>query len=100
MHYHAWRNADGNILFIEYSLDDLERDGPPEPDLEHLYTVEAATWEEAMSIHHLRMGWDPYRPLGKAAPCEFCGALVYPHGTGLCWKCGCVARRPPHDDES
>lgn len=94
MHYHAWRDPDGNILFIEIPMDELERHGPPEPDLVHLYAVEAATWEEAMSIHHVRMGWEPYRPIGKPVACEHCGSMVYPESTGVCWKCGRVAGHP------
>jgi len=54
----------------------------------HLYTIEAHTWEEASAIHHLRMGFEPYKPQGTAKPCIECGAFVYPEGSGQCWRCG------------
>ena len=52
-----------------------------------LYRFEAATFEEANAIHALRMGWAPYSPNGKAAPCPRCGATYYPDGSGECWRC-------------
>lgn len=63
-------------------------DGSLEPNCEQLFwRIEAATWEEAMAIYHLRQGWEPYRPEGKAEPCPDCGALNYPEGSGQCWQC-------------
>jgi hypothetical protein len=53
-----------------------------------LYRFEAATWEEANAIHALRMGWDPYRPVGAATSCPRCGATYYAQGSGQCWRCG------------
>lgn len=38
------------------------------PDAVLLWEFDAATWEEAMSIHHLRMGFEPYKPLGDGQP--------------------------------
>jgi hypothetical protein len=49
-----------------------------------LFQIEAATWEEAMAIYHLRMGWKPYAPGGQSK-CESCGAVVF--GSGSCWRC-------------
>jgi len=55
-----------------------------------LYEFEAATWEEAMAVHHIRMGWRPYVPEGEAEVCPVHGGYVvfYPDGSGTCWKCG------------
>jgi len=44
-----------------------------------LYSIQAATYEEAMAIHHLRMGWNPYRPIGESSPCPKSGASYYPN---------------------
>ena len=52
-----------------------------------LYTFEAASHEEAMSIYYLRQGWAPYKPEGEAEPCPSCGAMHYPKGSGECWRC-------------
>ena len=49
--------------------------GEIDPDCQKkFYTIEACTWEEAMSIYHLRQGWEPYKPHGEATPCPECGA--------------------------
>jgi len=54
-----------------------------------LYSIAAATLEEASAIHHLRMGWEPYRPNGKAQPCpNKCGSMYYPESSGECPVCG------------
>lgn len=52
-----------------------------------LYRFEAASWEEANAIHHLRQGWEPYKPMGEAAQCPDCDANFYPKGSGQCWRC-------------
>ena len=55
-----------------------------------VFSIEAHSHEEAMAIYHLRQGWEPYKPLGKASPCPECGALFYPEGSGQCWQCDFV----------
>ncbi len=52
-----------------------------------LYSFEAATWEEACAIYHLRQGWEPYRPEGPVEECPKCSAKFYPKGSGQCWRC-------------
>jgi|SRR5215469_5061657 len=52
------------------------------------YRIDADTWEEAMAVHHIKMGWSPYQP-GKAQPCpNDCGAVFYPERSGECPNCG------------
>ena len=29
----------------------------------HIYSIRAATWEEAMTAHHAAQGWEPYKPM-------------------------------------
>jgi len=56
-----------------------------------LHVIEAETWEEAMAVHHIKMGWEPYKPEGEAEECpNGCGSLYYPKGSGQCPKCGVV----------
>lgn len=44
-------------------------DGTLQPDCEQLFwRIEAATWEEAMAIYHLRQGWQAYKPDEDASP--------------------------------
>jgi hypothetical protein len=90
MRYEAWREA-GSILFgAVASIHEQRAKGLLGANSELLYAFDASTWEEASSIHHLRMGFEPYKPLGKAVPCFQCGALTYPEGSGQCWRCGSV----------
>ena len=54
-----------------------------------LHLVVADTWEEAMAVHHIKVGWEPYKPEGPAEPCpKGCGSYYYPKGSGQCPKCG------------
>ena len=50
--------------------------------------VIADTPEEASAVHHIKMGWAPYKPMGEAAPCPQCGACFYPESSGVCPNCG------------
>lgn len=52
-------------------------------------TFDADTWEEACAIYHLRLGFEPYVPQGKAVKCpNKCGVYFYPEGSGTCPHCG------------
>jgi len=63
-------------------------DGTIDPDCQKMfYSISACTWEEAMAIYHLRQGWEPYRPEGKASNCPECGVFHYSLGSGQCWSC-------------
>jgi len=87
--YTAWASNDGGEIVLNAG-EDCPRfaDGTPQPNCERLlWRIEAATPEEAHAVHNLRMGWEPYHPMGKPMPCPKCGA-VYPEGSGECWHCG------------
>jgi hypothetical protein len=88
--YEAWRDpADGSISLATPEQVAAERArGLLSAAAELLYRFDAATWEEAKAIHALRMGWEPYRPLGPPAPCPRCGAAYCPQGSAQCWRCG------------
>ncbi len=58
------------------------------PNAEFLWSIEADTLEEASAIYNLRMGFEPYVPMGDPAQCPKCGAWFYPEGSGECWRCG------------
>lgn len=70
-------------------------DGPPrfangelDPDCEKLFwRIVVGSWEEASAVFNLRNGWEPYAPMGRAAPCPRCGSQFYPEGSGQCWHC-------------
>lgn len=58
-------------------------------DAKLLHKFSAATPEEASAIHHLRMGFEPYKPMGEPVLCpKGCEAYFYPQGSGVCPNCG------------
>ena len=83
--YEAWETEDGVVLFESRRGDEMRH---VEALVNKLYEFEAATYEEAASIHSLRMGWGPYTPMGEPRACEQCGAWYYPSGSSHCWRCG------------
>jgi hypothetical protein len=88
--YEAWADPDddGVGFFRGGTVEEARKKGLLGPNATLLYRFEAATLEEASAIHALRMGWQPYRPIGESAPCPRCGAWFYPEGSGECWRCG------------
>ena len=86
--YEAWETEDpGCTLFESSQLEEI-KNHPAFLLTNKLYEFEAATQEEAHSIHNLRMGWGPYKPMGDPKPCPKCSAWFYPEGSGQCWRCG------------
>ena len=86
----VWQSQDGLeiVLAKTEEIPDMRRKQLLGAHPQLVYAFQAATYEEAQAIHHLRMGWGPYKPLGDAAPCPKCGAMYYPEGSRECWRCG------------
>ena len=78
--YEAWFDPE-NVSYTLAPVLEIERQrstGLLSAAAEFLYRFDAATHEEAMAIHHLRLGYGPYRPVGEPRPC-----LTARHGTTL-----------------
>lgn len=93
MKYEAWITSDKTQITCGTATDIEEnrRKGLLGEEFALLYEIEAATYEEAMAVHHIRMGWEPYKPVGTPEECpNGCGAIYYPKGTGWCRICGPV----------
>lgn len=92
--YEAWAERDGpNWTSITLStlegIEEQRANGLLPASAELRYRIDADTFEEAMAVHHIKMGWSPYQPLGKAQSCpNHCGAVFYPEGNGECPNCG------------
>lgn len=88
MRYYAWQVLDVEVgvvtLTVETDPKKFQGAGDPDPTL--LYTIDAPTWEEACVVHHLRQGFEPYKA-GKPGECPVCQAVIYPEGSGACWRC-------------
>lgn len=87
--YEAWSASENQMtISTATGIAKQQASGILKADAELLYRFEAATWEEAMAIHHLRQGWEPYIPSGESKSCPKCGSIFYPEGSGQCWRCG------------
>jgi hypothetical protein len=87
--YEGWASKGSVTFTLAQSIPDLRQRGLLEADAKFLHRIEADTFEEALAVHHLRIGREPYRPMGKPAQCpNGCGAYFYPEGSGECPNCG------------
>lgn len=51
-----------------------------------IYVIKAETFEEALAVHYLRQGFQPYTPMGEPQQCLSCHNYFY-LGSGECF-CG------------
>jgi len=91
--YEAWIELGEDVASITLgTVDDiarLRRQGLLPESASLLHRIEADTPEEASAAHHVKMGWEPYQPMGRAMDCpKGCGAKFYPEGSGYCPNCG------------
>lgn len=82
----VWKTDEDNSMQMS-----LTTAGQPEGS-SFLFELEAATWEEAQAVYHMRMGWGAYDPgtPGKCPVCDDDNVVYYPGGSGQCWKCELV----------
>jgi hypothetical protein len=83
--YEAWHDSADNCVsfFLTGSVQQLSESA------ELLHRIEADTPEEAHADHHIKMGWEPYVPMGKPQSLpEYVRCNVYPEGSGECPNCG------------
>ena len=88
--YEAWQDPDGlaTTFTPRENIQELRDKNLLAPNATLLFSVDADTFEEAMAIFHLRMGYEPFSPIGESSPCPKCGAQLYASGSGECWRCG------------
>lgn len=91
--YEVWAEND-NCQFTcakREIIIDMKEKGLLSKDAVLLHILKASTYEEAMSIYNLRMGFEPYKPAGKPIKCpNNCGSFFYPEGSGECPYCGSI----------
>jgi len=87
--YEAWQD-ENSISFTEAEgIKWQKSQGMLSNNAKLLHSVEADTWEEAMTAHYQKMSWSPYKPEGEAKDYpNNCGAMFYPEGSGECANCG------------
>lgn len=87
--WQAWGSPESVTFAPLARIEALRANGSISDDDALLHEVTAATGEEAMTKHHQKMGWEPYRPQGDPKPCpNECGEHYYPLGYGDCPNCG------------
>jgi hypothetical protein len=85
--YEVWETEDGAVLFAS-DQSAAQKANLAQKLVRKLVDLEANTFEEALAVYHVRMGWEPFKPVGEPRSCPKCGAFFYPEGSGECWRCG------------
>ena len=87
--YEAWIDDEGVSFGTSASFSRKESQELLGKNPQFLYSVVADTPEEASAVHHIKMGWEPYVPIGPSMLCpNQCQSYFYPEGSGICLKCG------------
>jgi hypothetical protein len=91
--FEAWQIHDDECIEIVFGslvqIAECRRTGELSDSAKLIHRLTADTYENAMSEHHRRMGWEPYKPMGEAKECpNECGSFFYPLGSGECPNCG------------
>lgn len=89
--YEAWSDETDRSITVATpdGIQELRSKGLLSEGAKLLHRIEADTYEEAMAVHNIKMGWNPYVPMGAAQECpRGCGAMFYPGGSGECPNCG------------
>ena len=68
--FEAWQDPidDSLKLISSEKIADAKRNGLISSTSKMIHRIEAATGEEMMTEHHRLMGWEAYKPVGKALP--------------------------------
>lgn len=61
--YECWEDDCGCTFAPRENIPQIRAACPEEYCKTLLYTIEAETWEEAMTEHHKKQGWQPYIPM-------------------------------------
>lgn len=89
MLYEAWLDDTDSTITISTpeGIERQRRHGQLGTSARLLHTITVDTWEEAMAVHNVKMGYEPYDP-GTSSPCpNGCGSVVYMDGSGQCQRC-------------
>ena len=60
MKYELWKDSDGYSFFPQ---DNASMRSLLGPGAVLIWTVEADSWEEAQTMRHEFLGWEPYEPM-------------------------------------
>jgi hypothetical protein len=63
--FEAWEDEDGVTFSTQKNIGDHKEKGLLAHDARLLHQIEAENYDEAIILHHQKMGWEPYRPMGE-----------------------------------
>jgi|AntRauTorcE11898_2_1112593.scaffolds.fasta_scaffold16118_1 hypothetical protein len=87
--YEAWMDDESVTFATQEAIKFQKENNLLSGHLEFLHVIEADTHEEALAVHHIKMGWEPYKPVGEPKLCpNDCGFYFYPKGSSECPRCG------------
>lgn len=61
--FEAWEDDDGVTFSTQENINDYKQKGLISSKAWRLYQIEAQSYEDAMVLHHKKMGWEPYKPM-------------------------------------
>lgn len=61
--FEAWEDDDGVTFSTQENITDFKQKGLISSEAWRLYQIEAQSYEDAMVLHHEKMGWEPYKPI-------------------------------------
>lgn len=94
--YEAWDDSEdeevGGITFAPpETIQELRSKGLLSKNAKLTFWVIADTFEEALAVRNIKLGWGPYVPEGEPKECpRGCAAMFYPEGSGECPNCGAI----------
>lgn len=61
--FEAWEDEEGITFSTQENIVDHKKKGLLSIDAKLLYQIAADNYDEAMTLHHNKMGWEPYKPM-------------------------------------
>jgi hypothetical protein len=93
--YEVWIDEDENGTMLSLGTNDQIQEerskGLLGANPRLLFRIQADTYEEALAVRNVKLGWSPYTPNGGPADCpNGCGGIFYPAGYAECPNCGVI----------
>jgi|GEM_PF-2163427 hypothetical protein len=61
--FEAWEDDGGVTFSTPENISDFKQKGLLSGSAKFLHYIHAKDYEEAMALHHQKMGWEPYKPM-------------------------------------
>ena len=95
--YEVWEDDEDGLSISalkEGEIEDEKRRGLIPQSARLRFRLHVDTYEEALAVRNIKLGWAPYVPEGKPAHCpNGCGGVFYPAGYCECPNCGVIGEK-------